>query len=376
MKVDFAGLYVFKNQITKLRIIIEFIVMEKNVALRKTDEGWKFIDESELETFVWDNLAEIFGLKPLKRQLSIKGEICDILAIGENNQLAIIELKNTEDRYVINQLTRYYDNLLEEQPLKDNINYDEEVRLIAICPSFHRHNLIDEKHSKLKFNLFTFFIVYENNEFYFHFSHIHSQFKTKIVKINYQEVNLQNQVNDNIPEPARLLLDWLGYLTNTEIDNLTKIRNQILTFDSRIEEIIVNKSIIYASKYGKDKMRQCAEFCFDRKSKKILFFLWLIIPNRQNRTITRMQIDTTQEYLTYWRYASVKEGSIDWEKFYRRHYTISINNQKSFGIVTENNRSFYCVPGNNGTWLKQEIFGEDIKQIINHALKIWLERTS
>ncbi|OUL34499.1 hypothetical protein BV372_13945 [Nostoc sp. T09] len=273
--------------------------MAQNVALRKTDQGWKFIDESELETFVWDNLEEIFGLKPLKRQLSIKGEICDILAIGKKNQLAIIELKNTEDRYVINQLTRYYENLLEKQPFKDIINYDEEIRLIAICPSFHRHNLIDKKYSKLKFNLFTFCIKYQSNEFYFNLSHVHQQLKTNIARINYQEVNLQNQVNDNIPDPPRLLLDWLGSLTNTEIENLTKIRHQILSFDCRLEEIVLNKSIIYASKYGKEKIRQCAELCFERKAKKIILFLWLIIPNRQNKTIARMQIDTAQEYLTY-----------------------------------------------------------------------------
>ncbi|MDZ8066403.1 MAG: endonuclease NucS [Nostoc sp. DedQUE08] len=329
--------------------------MQKNVALRKTDQGWKFIDESELETFVWDNLEEIFELKPLTRQLSIKGEICDILAIGENNQLAIIELKNTEDRYVINQLTRYYDNLLEEKPLKTNVNYDAEIRLLAICPSFHRHNLIDEKHSRLNFSLFTFFIVYENNEFYFHLSQIHNKSETKIIKINYQEVNLQNQENDNIPEPPRLLLDWLGSLTNTEIENLTKIRHQILAFDHRLEETIVNKSIIYASKYGKDKMRRCAEFCYDRKSKNVLLFLWLIIPNRKNQTITRMQIDTTEEHLTYWRYIPVKEGSISWEKLI-------------------NNTRFYIVPGNKGWFFNEEVFVDDIKSIVDKALQIWLER--
>ncbi|MEH2108424.1 endonuclease NucS domain-containing protein [Nostoc sp.] len=324
------------------------------MALRKTDRGWKFIDESELETFVWDNLEEIFELKPLTRQLSIKGEICDILATGENNQLAIIELKNIEDRYVINQLTRYYDNLLEEQPLKTNINYDKEIRLLAICPSFHRHNLIDEKHSKLSFSLFTFFLVYENNEFYFHLSQIHNQSETKIIKIKYQEVNLQNQENDNIPEPPRLLLDWLGSLTNTEIENLTAIRHQILSFDHRIEEIIVNKSILYATKYGKDKMRVCAEFCYARKSKKMLLFLWLIIPSRQNKTIARMQIDPTEEYLTYRRYAPVKEGSIFWEKFF--------------------NHIYYTVPENKGSFLKQGIFVDDIKSLVDKALQIWLER--
>ncbi|BAZ51351.1 hypothetical protein NIES4103_40000 [Nostoc sp. NIES-4103] len=329
---------------------------KENVALRKTDQGWKFIDESELETFVWDNLEEIFELNPLSRQLSSKGEICDILAIGENNQLAIIELKNTEDRYVINQLTRYYDNLLEEQPLKTNINYNEDISLFAICPSFHRHNLIDVKHSKLKFNLFTFYIQAENQEFYFHLSPLHNQSQSKSIKINYQEVNLQNQENDKISDPPRLLLDWLGTLTNTEIENVTEIRHLILSFDHRLEEIIVNKSIIYASKYGKNKMRQCAELAFDRKSKKILLFLWLIIPNRQNKTIARMQIDTTEEYLTYWRYAPVKEGSICWEKFF--------------------NRMFYTLPENKGSFFKEEIFVDDIKSLVDKALKIWLERVN
>ncbi|WP_190872911.1 endonuclease NucS domain-containing protein [Aulosira sp. FACHB-615] len=352
-------------------------MMKDNVALRKTDQGWKFIDESELENFVWDNLEELFGLKPLARQLSIKGEICDILAIGDNHQLTIIELKNTEDRYVINQLTRYYENLLEEKPLNTHINYDEPICLFAICPSFHRHNLIDEKYSKLDFDLFTFFIKHENSDFNFYLTHIFTQIEPKVIKINYQEVNFQNQPQDNIPEPPRLLLDWLGALTQTEIENLTKIRNQILSFDYRIEEMIVNKSIIYASKYGRNKLRQCAELFFDRKSKKIILFLWLIIPNRQNQTIARMQINTTQEYLMYWRYAPIKEGIIVWEKFFNRiFYNVTRSNQNYHGIVTENNRSFYCVRGDNGTWVKEEIFGENIKDIVNEALKVWLEKVS
>ena len=65
--------------------------MKNKVALQKTVQGWKFIDEAELETFVWDNLAEIFELKPFARQLNIKGEICDIIGISKNNQLTIID---------------------------------------------------------------------------------------------------------------------------------------------------------------------------------------------------------------------------------------------------------------------------------------------
>ncbi|GAX34430.1 endonuclease NucS domain-containing protein [Nodularia sp. NIES-3585] len=338
--------------------------MKNKVALQKTVQGWKFIDESELETFVWDNLAEIFELKPLARQLYIKGEICDIIGIGKNNQLTIIELKNTEDRYIINQLTRYYENLAEEKPFKDNVDYDQEVRLLAICPNFHRHNLIDEKHSRLNFELFTFSIICkEDNEFYFSVSQISNQSEANLIKINYHFVNLQNQQNDKIPEAPRLLLDWLGALTETELENLKQIRQEILSFDHRIEEIIVNKSIVYASRYGKDKLRQCAEFSFDRKSKKIILFLWLIIPDRKNKTIVRMQVDTTEEYLTYSRYAPVKEKSILWEKFF--------------------NKIFYSVPKHSGRLFSElihlgqvynQIFVDETKNIVNRALKTWLER--
>ncbi|WP_414528957.1 endonuclease NucS domain-containing protein [Nodularia chucula] len=338
--------------------------MKNKVALQKTAQGWKFIDESELETFVWDNLEEIFELKPLARQLYIQGEVCDIIGIGKNNQLTIIELKNTQDRYIINQLTRYYENLREEQPFKDNVDYEQEVRLLAICPNFHRHNLIDEKHSRLNFELFTFYILCkEDNEFYFSVSQISNQSEAKLIKINYQQVNLQNQQNDNIPEAPRLLLDWLGALTETELENLKQIRQQILGFDHRIEEIIVNKSIVYASRYGKDKLRQCAEFSFDRKSKKIILFLWLIIPNRQNKTIARMQVDTTEEYLTYSRYVPVKEKSILWEKFF--------------------NKIFYSVPKDSGRLFSElihlgqvynQIFVAETKNIVNQALQTWLER--
>ena len=77
-------------------------------------------------------------------------------------------------------------------------------------PNFHRHNLIDQKYSQLKFDLFRFFIVNKNEEFYFHLSQVDEKPKTKIVKINYQEFNWQNQVNENISEPPRILLGSVG----------------------------------------------------------------------------------------------------------------------------------------------------------------------
>lgn len=114
---------------------------------------------------------------------------------------------------------------------------------------------------------------------------------------------------------------------------------------------------VYASKYGKDKLRQCAEFSFDRKSKKIILFLWLIIPNRKNNTIARMQIDTIDEYLTYWRYAPVKSGTILWDKFFN----------KQFYIVTKYSDIIVQFWG-------KEYNIEQTENIVERALKTWLER--
>lgn len=86
----------------------------------------------------------------------VNGEVCDILAIDTLGGLVIIELKNGEDRYVVQQLTRYYANLLEKKPLEAHIKYEKPVRLIAVTPSFHKHNWIDKQFNKLDIEFFTF----------------------------------------------------------------------------------------------------------------------------------------------------------------------------------------------------------------------------
>ncbi|MEH2458944.1 endonuclease NucS domain-containing protein [Nostoc sp.] len=91
--------------------------------LIKTGNSWKFATEADLEDFVWANLKELFGLIPLKRQYYVKGQICDILALNEKKQLVVLELKNGEDRYIIQQLTRSYEALLENKPFQEEVDY-------------------------------------------------------------------------------------------------------------------------------------------------------------------------------------------------------------------------------------------------------------
>ena len=81
------------------------------------------------------------------------------LATDSYGKLTIIELKNTEDRYIVQQLTRYYHGLIERKPRLDGIDYKQPVKLIAIVPSFHIHNFIDKKYTILNIDFFTFDVV-------------------------------------------------------------------------------------------------------------------------------------------------------------------------------------------------------------------------
>lgn len=111
--------------------------------LTRAPSGWRFDSEHALETLVWNNLSLLLSVKPIARQFLCKGEICDIVANGFQRELVILELKNVEDRYLAQQLTRYYDAFIIQKPWDEEIDYGQPVRLIGIAPSFHRHTFVD-----------------------------------------------------------------------------------------------------------------------------------------------------------------------------------------------------------------------------------------
>ena len=84
--------------------------------LRKTGTGWEFENEALLEDFVQRCRQTLLGLKVTTQQHPINGQICDLVAVSETGQLGILELKNQEDRYIVQQLTRYFDTFIEERP--------------------------------------------------------------------------------------------------------------------------------------------------------------------------------------------------------------------------------------------------------------------
>ena len=250
--------------------------MLSGAALRKTGSGWEFASELALEDFVWENLPQLFRLIPLERQHPAKGEYCDILAVDNNKQLTIIELKNAEDRYVIQQLTRYYDNLIDEKPFAKDVDYNQPVNLIGIAPSFHRHNHIDRKYNLLKIDFLESTVLQHDKNFCLQLKDVDT-IKNLSINIPYQEIDFSS-LSQDIPEPPQKLLDWLGSCSGYEQLAIIKMREQILGFDKRIKETVEGRNTI---RYGKGKTKSIAELCYHKTTNQLSVFLWLHLPSCQ-----------------------------------------------------------------------------------------------
>jgi RecB family endonuclease NucS len=250
--------------------------------ISRTSEGWKFLSEAALEKFVCENLKMLFSADLLKQQYNCNGEISDILAVDRDKRLLIIELKNTEDRSIIQQLTRYHANLLEAKPFPQEIDYSLPIRLIGITPSYHRHNLIDRANSRLSFELLQFSIVDRDPSFDFQLEDIDRASPPKICTISYQPI--EKLVIENLPEPPELLTKWLGACTQEEQAGFMLVRNKILGCHQKMKEEVIDKRFI---QYGSGKTRLCAEIYFHSKIQKPVLFLWLPLPSAGNRNMQK-----------------------------------------------------------------------------------------
>lgn len=253
--------------------------MSDGVALRKVATGWEFTSEAALEKFIWENLPALFQLKPLKRQyITTTGESCDLLAVDQQGGLVVLELKNGEDRYLIQQLTRYYASLLEAQPFAPEIDYNRPIQLVALAPTFHRHNLIDRQCHALPFKLLQFAIKQEEQSFYLVLQAVGE--RTVQTHPLPDRATIAPTIED-VTEPPSLLTTWLGGCTAAEQEGFLRIRSKLLACHARMQEIIDKKAI----QYGAGKTRLCAEMLFQQKTQKPSLFLRLPTPSTYNRVI-------------------------------------------------------------------------------------------
>ena len=259
--------------------------MLSSAALRKTGSGWEFANEEALEDFVEVHLQSLLGLTVIKRQFTVNEQRCDIIAVDENKRLVVLELKNSEDRYVVQQLTRYYDALLEHKPFADRVDYYRPVRLIAIAPKFHRDNFTDRKYHGLFFQFLQFAIVISEDHLNLRLKDVDNE-QISQIKITSQ----QTESTDNIPSPPKALIKLLSQCELSQQGEILKIRQKLLSFDKRMQEITASGSIKYGNGNSKTS-KFCAELCSDSKGNLILF-LWLPLKGLTSKTISRARVWT------------------------------------------------------------------------------------
>lgn len=257
--------------------------------LRRTGTGWQFETEALLEDFFQANLCQLLGLKTLGQQYYINGQVCDLMTVSERGQLSIIELKNDEDRYIVQQLTRYFDAVVNEKPFQEDVDYSQPIRLIAVAPRFHRDNWNDRKYHQLGFEFLGFSIVSRAEEFIFKLQHQEKN-ETWNAIIPYQ-----NTLRDRkIPSIPKLLLTMLAKSPAIDRQGITSLRETLLSFDARMQEITANGSIFY----GKNKNQLCAELKYDGQRGRIALFLWLphqVRLHRGKSMVARLRLWTNWE---------------------------------------------------------------------------------
>jgi hypothetical protein len=231
---------------------------------------WQFDTEFSLEEFLWVSLEPLLSLKPLARQHSTEGQICDILATTSDRQLVVLELKNVEDRYVVPQLTRYYASLRKEQPFADQVDYSLPIRLIVIAPTFHAHNYVDREHSRLDFEFWTFEVDGLEAPETFRLKGLDSEnicstsiptlFHSSLQQVGDSEVSMVPvRVIGRPPKSLRGLLEKLDV---EKQEYLLAIRRKVLESDERMTEVGLSVRTQYGFKKGNKGIpnnRVCAE---------------------------------------------------------------------------------------------------------------------
>ncbi|MEM6598440.1 MAG: endonuclease NucS domain-containing protein [Cyanobacteria bacterium P01_C01_bin.69] len=250
----------------------------------QTNQQWHFNSELELEETVWRNLPALLNIEPLSRQFSIAGKVCDLLAIDDTGRLVIIELKNTEDRYIVQQLTRYYDALKSEHELPFSADTTR-PRLVGIAPNFHRDTLIDCHYSTLSLELLTFHLNASADDIKLT---LRDTSNTQVSALLLPNALSIAQSEIEIPEPPRKLLNWLSRSSEKEYDWVMRLRRQLLSFDPRMKEVVTSTSIFY----GRGKTKACCELRKTRPNKvrnrAITYFLWLPHPEYSPHTVRMM----------------------------------------------------------------------------------------
>jgi len=235
-------------------------------------ERAEFETERHLEWFFWYTVLPKIGLKPLKSQHTCREGVCDILAKGSESQLVIIELKNVEDSHVIEQITAYFDALIEEKPFDEQIDYTKPIELYTVCPTYRNRTVTTLKHHKLKFSLFSYAVKSSDQGFIFILYEWLT--KTEIAKIDLP-IAPELSPTLNLPDPPKAFVNLLGNCSEDEKRWAIEVRDQVYQFAQSLNYRIYEKPDSKWIRFERNKQNPIAEMGWENKRESLAIYLWL-----------------------------------------------------------------------------------------------------
>lgn len=98
--------------------------------------------------------------------------------------------------------------------------------MIAVAPSFHRHNLVDRIYNKLEFQFLRFDILCLEQKFYLLLKKIDT-LENLTFDLPYQKLNIFDFGQD-ISAPPKVLLEHLGGYPEDKRQSILSLRHKIL----------------------------------------------------------------------------------------------------------------------------------------------------
>jgi len=135
----------------------------------------EFSEELKLEDMVKDNLERLEeGLVFIDNQVSTRRGPLDILALGSDNELVVIELKIQQDDGMLMQALDYYDWVNENvdtvkrmySARHPNLNIDpkQAVRLLLVAPSYSETLIRRARYLSISVALYTYICIEANGK--------------------------------------------------------------------------------------------------------------------------------------------------------------------------------------------------------------------
>ncbi|MEN8443674.1 MAG: endonuclease NucS domain-containing protein [Cyanobacteria bacterium J06555_13] len=243
-----------------------------NPRLRVFGKAAEFETELHLERFFLATVLPKLQLKPLASQYTCGQGICDILAIGSSNQLIIIELKNTKDTHVIEQITRYFDALVVEKPFESQVDYAQPIELYTVCPDYADSLAMTLKYHRLNFNVLAYRIKNEQDTHRFELWNWLSHEAIAHIEIPRAENTPDKSA---LPEPPKAFLKLLEKCTDREHSQASLIRQQIYEFSQSHNYKICERPDGQWIRFERNKQHPIAEIGWDNQRTELVIHLWL-----------------------------------------------------------------------------------------------------